>query len=81
MVSHHKHHWQALGRMGSAWETGLLGWELHLPGDELPPSQGGPRTGGFSVLPNLGHRGNLYSSPEPGESGCLMYKEISDRCV
>lgn len=49
MVSHHKHHWQALSRVGSAWETGLAAEELrhHLPGDELPPSPGGPWTGGF----------------------------------
>lgn len=49
MVSHHKHHWQALSRVGTAWETGLAAEELrrHLPGDELPPSPGGPWTGGF----------------------------------
>lgn len=82
MVSHHKPHWQALSRMGSAWETGLSGGELyHLPGDELPPSRGRPWTGGFLVLPNLGHRGNLYSSPKAGKSRCLIYKEISVRCV
>lgn len=37
--------------------------------------------GGFPVLPNMGHRGNLYSSPKPGKSRCLIYKEISVRCV
>lgn len=69
MVSHHKRHWQALSRMGSAWETGLSGEELHhLPGDELPPSRAGPWTGGFPVLQNLRHRCNVYTSPEPGKS-------------
>lgn len=60
IVSHHKHHWQVLSRMGSAWETGLSGEELHhLPGDELPPSRGGPWTGGISCAAKYGTQGQF----------------------
>lgn len=37
--------------------------------------------GDFLVLQNLGHRCDLYSSPEPGKSMCLISKEISVWCV